>query len=79
MNPIRIDADEIEQTLASPGWRMIEDRIRVMIEQQRDRMENAEVEAVIFSQGRLRGCRDVLALPSVLIAEARGETVSKRK
>jgi len=57
------DLGAIEMLIESPGWRLIHDRIRQMIETGRDALERQDN---ILVRGELKALRTVTSLPNIM-------------
>jgi hypothetical protein len=76
----RLDAAEIEQTLASPGWQFIQQRIERTIQQKVDEVL-APLDPVKTAQlrGAIEGLKIALRVPEILKAEAAVKAVGKER
>lgn len=70
----RLDAEEIEQAIITPGYARLRERYVAMLEQARIRLEQpAPAEETARLRGEVAALRVVLRLPDMLIAESRGK------
>jgi hypothetical protein len=68
----QLDREEIEATLLSRGWRLIEARQRAMVEQKtRELRQDQAPEATQRVRGFLDGVERCLAVPEILKAECK--------
>ncbi len=67
----RVDADQIQQTLASPGWQFIRQRIEravlLKVSELRKPLDPVQTATV---RGEIEGLELALAVPEILRAEA---------
>lgn len=66
------DAEHIEQVLRSRGWRLIEERYRMVVESKLGELEqDLPQDRTAHVRGYLRGVRRCLQIPYEMVQEAR--------
>lgn len=67
-----LDAERVEETIRTPGWQLIGERIAVELQRHRLALENPQTEAETATlRGRIAGLKTALEVPGILMREGK--------